>query len=133
MFWAFLIIVGCSGVEPGGAPVTLVRAVGSIGPIRNCLKVAGGLYSQDKLDVAVTQVNTCYEEHFTPLEALLREHNSRATLSLEYGFGTLAVSMGQPNSGADTQAEQLADRLEAVIDSIAASESPQSTELAPEN
>ena len=132
MFWAFLIIVGCSELEPEDAPVTLVRAIASVGPIRNCLKVAGGLYSQDKLEGAVTQVHTCYEEHFTPLEVLLREHNRRATLSLEYGFGALAVSMGKRNSGADAQAEQLADRLEAVIDSIAASEPQLGTAVAPE-
>jgi hypothetical protein len=132
MFWAFLIIVGCSELESGDAPVTLVRAVASVGAIRNCLKVAGGLYSQDKRESAVTQVYTCYEEHFTPLEGLLREHNSRATMSLEYGFGALAVSMGQRNSRAEAQAEQLADRLEAVIDSIAASEQQLGTAVAPE-
>ncbi len=131
MFWAFLIIVGCSELKPGDAPVTLVRAIASIGPIRNCLKVAGGLHSQGKLDGAVTQVYTCYEDHFTPLEVLLREHNSRATLSLEYGFGALAVSMGRRNSRADVQAGQLADRLEAVIDSIAASDPQLGTVVAP--
>ena len=122
MFWAFLIIVGCSVVVSGDAPATLVRAVASVEPIRNCLKVAGGLHTQNKLDAAVTKVHTCYEEHFTPLEELLRDHNRRATLSLEYGFGALAVSMGRSKSGADSQAEQLADRLEAVIDSIASSD-----------
>ena len=113
--------------------MTLVRAVASVEPIRNCLKVAGGLHTQEKLDGAVTQVETCYEEHFTPLEVLLREHNKRATLSLEYGFGALAVSMGRRNSEADAQADQLADRLEAVIDSIAASSLSSGTEVAPEN
>ena len=123
MFWAFMIIVGCSEVVSGDAPVTLVRAVASVQPIRNCLKVAGGLYVQEKRDAAVNQVHVCYEEHFSPLKPLLREHNRRATLSLEYGFGTLAVAMGRHKSGADAQAEQLADRLEAVVDSIASSES----------
>ena len=73
MFWAFMIIVGCSEVVPGEAPVTLVRAVASVQPIRNCLKVAGGLYSQEKRDAAVNQVHVCYEEHFSPLKPLLRE------------------------------------------------------------
>jgi len=133
MFWAFLIIVGCSEIGSSDAPVTLVRAVASVEPIRNCLKVAGGLHSQDKYESATAQVHTCYEEHFTPLETLLREHNRRATLSLEYGFGTLAVSMSRPNTDADSKANQLADRLEAVIDSIAATASPNSGAVAPGN
>ena len=118
MFWALAIIVGCGTGSGTETEVSPQRAAATADTLRNCLKIAGGLHSQDKLDAAVDQVYGCYEGHFAPMEPLLRAQNRRATLSLEYGFGRLAVNMGKRRGDPAGEAEQLSDRVESVIASV---------------
>jgi len=90
--------------------------------LRNCLKVAGGLKKSGDAEAASQQVLSCYHKHFGPMEVVVRERNRRAALSLEYGFGHLAWQMTQKGGDVGQQAGQLADRVEAVLGSLDASE-----------
>ena len=117
MIWALMIIFSCEAVQ-GSDPVSPVQAAANTDTLRNCLTVAGGLRTQDQHDAAVKQVYYCYEKHFAPMEPMLRAQNEKATMSLEYGFGVLATNMNKRGGDPVSQAIQLADRVEAVIDSL---------------
>ena len=118
MIWALAILTGCAAVSEPEAEVSPVQAAATADTLRNCLTIAGGLRAQEEHDAAVRQVYTCYERHFAPMEGMLREQNNRATMSLEYGLGVLAVNMGKKRGDPIAEAIQLADRVEAVIDSV---------------
>ena len=118
MIWALMIISACGVVEEPAESVSPIEAAATADTLRNCLTIAGGLRAQDRNDAAVEQVYTCYDRHFAPMEPMLREKNRRATMSLEYGFGVLAVNMGKNRGDPIAEAVQLADRVEAVIDSV---------------
>lgn len=123
MIWALMIIFGCDAVQ-GTDSVSPVQAAATTDTLRNCLTVAGGLRTQDQQDAAVKQVYHCYEKHFAPMEPMLRAQNEKATMSLEYGFGVLATNMNKRGGDPVSEAIQLADRVEAVIDSVQAAPSP---------
>lgn len=136
MMWALLILISCDAVQNDAEPVSPVQAAATADTLRNCLTIAGGLRTQNQRDAAVTQVYYCYDRHFAPMEPLLRERNERATMSLEYGFGVLAASMKKRRGDPVSEAVQLADRVEAVIDSVQSSDergsaapSPPATDL----
>ena len=118
MIRAFLLISACSlgGEEP--STVGVDRVVGSGAAIRNCLRVATGLHQQGDRSGASDHVRTCYNQHVAPLETTLREHNRRATLSLEYGFGVVANSMTRRRSEPGVVANMLADRVDSVLETI---------------
>ena len=80
--------------------------------------MASGIREQGDRERASAHVLNCYEQHFAPLEPTLREHNRRATLSLEFGFGLLARTMSQRRGEPTVAASMLADRVESVLDSI---------------
>ena len=105
-------------VDEAPAPVGVNRVVESGGAIRNCLRVATGIHEQGDRSGASEQVLHCYNQHFAPLEPTLREHNRRATLSLEYGFGLVARSMTRRRSDPGVAATMLSDRVESVLSSI---------------
>ena len=124
MICALFILISCDGVpstgsEPAAGPAV---ALASAPKLRNCLKVAGGLKTSGDGAAASEQVLACYEKHFAPMKAVVRERNERAALSLEYGFGRLARAMTVKGDDVGQQAEQLADRVEAVLASLEASE-----------
>ena len=122
MMWALLILFSCDAVQNSAEPVSPVQAAATADTLRNCLTIAGGLRAQDQSDAAVTQVYYCYDRHFAPMEPMLREQNERATMSLEYGFGVLASNMKKRRGDPVSEAVQLADRVEAVIDSVQAND-----------
>lgn len=124
MIWALMIISACGVVEEPAESVSPVEAAATADTLRNCLTIAGGLRAQERNDAAVEQVYTCYDRHFAPMEPMLREKNRRATMSLEYGFGVLAVNMGKRRGDPIAEAVQLADRVEAVIDSVQSNAAP---------
>ena len=124
MVWALWIIFSCDAVQNNAEPVSPVQAAATADTLRNCLTIAGGLRTQNQNDAAVTQVYYCYDRHFAPMEPMLREQNERATMSLEYGFGVLAASMKTQRGDPISEAVQLADRVEAVIDSVQAIDEP---------
>jgi hypothetical protein len=118
MLRAFLLISACMLVSEPAPTVSADRASESGGAIRNCLRVASGLREQGDREGASAHVLTCYEQHFVPIESTLREHNRRATLSLEFGFGLLARSMSQRRGEPMVAAGMLSDRVESVLASI---------------
>lgn len=124
MIWALTIISACGVVEEPAESVSPVEAAATADTLRNCLTIAGGLRAQDRNDAAVEQVYTCYDRHFAPMEPMLREKNRRATMSLEYGFGVLALNMSKRRGDPIAEAVQLADRVEAVIDSVQSDAQP---------
>jgi hypothetical protein len=71
----------------------------------------------------------CYRAHFEPIEPVMRSHARRATLSLEYGFGRVARTMAREGTAetAASVAEQLADRVEGVLETIPVAPAPSST------
>ena len=118
MWSAFLFLFACSMVEEVPATVGVNRVAESGGAIRNCLRVATGIHKQGDRAGASAQVMHCYNQHFAPLKPVLREHNRRATLSLEYGFGLVARSMTRRRSEPAVAAQMLADRVESVLATI---------------
>ena len=118
MWSAFLFLFSCAVVEEAPATVGVNRVVESGGAIRNCLRVATGIHEQGDRAGASDQVLHCYNQHFAPIEPTLREHNRRATLSLEYGFGLVAKSMTGRRSEPKVAAAMLADRVESVLSTI---------------
>ena len=118
MISAFLLLFACSTGGETPSTVGVERAVGSGAAIRNCLRVATGIHQQGDRARASDHVLSCYDQHFAPLEPTLREHNRRATLSLEYGFGLVANSMTRRRSEPGTAANMLADRVESVLETI---------------
>jgi hypothetical protein len=118
MVRAFLLISACTLVPEPAPVVSADRVSESGGAIRNCLRVASGLREQGDREASSAHVLACYEKHFTPLEPTLREHNRRATLSLEFGFGLLALSMSQRRGEHVVAAGMLSDRVESVLASI---------------
>jgi hypothetical protein len=118
MLSAFLLISACTLVPEPAPGVSVVRVSESGGAIRNCLRVASGLREQGDREGASAHVLTCYEQHFSPIEPTLREHNRRATLSLEFGFGLLARSMSQRRGEHVVAAGMLSDRVESVLASL---------------
>jgi len=105
-------------VEEPAPVVGVNRVAESGGAIRNCLRVATGIHEQGDRAAASDQVLHCYNQHFAPMEPTLREHNRRATLSLEYGFGVVARSMTRRRSDPAVAASMLADRVESVLSTI---------------
>ena len=67
---------------------------------------------------ASDHVLSCYDQHFAPLESALRDHNRRATLSLEYGFGVVAHAMTRRRGDPGAAAVVLADRVESVLETL---------------
>jgi hypothetical protein len=120
MKWALLLILACETVGLGPSTPVLESVASSGQAIRSCLGVAAGLRKKELRDQASKQVMLCYDQHFSPLEDELRLHNPKATLSLEYGFGVLARQMTLRHDDGVAMAGQLADRVEAVIDSTRA-------------
>jgi len=120
------IILACGSPAPEVEPVSQDVVQTAATTIRACLLQAAELRKQDRRTDARGQVLGCYRAHFEPLEPVLRAHNRRATLSLEYGFGRVASVMGQKGTigSAQTIAEQLADRVEGVLDSLPARPAP---------
>lgn len=128
MKWALVIILACETVGSSPSAPALEPVASSGQAIRSCLGVAAGLRKKELRAEASTQVMLCYEQHFTPLEEELRQHNPKATLSLEYGFGVLARQMTLRHDDGIVMASQLADRVEAVIDSTQAAPSKESSD-----
>ena len=118
MISAFLLLSACNTGGDLPSTVGAERAVGSGAAIRNCLRVATGLHKQGDRSGASDHVLSCYDQHFAPLEPTLREHNRRATLSLEYGFGVVANSMTRRRGEPGNAANMLADRVESVLETI---------------
>jgi len=118
MLRAFLLISACTLVPEPAPEVSTDRVSESGGAIRNCLRVASGLREQGDREGASAHVLTCYEQHFSPIEPTLREHNRRATLSLEFGFGLLARTMSQRRGEHTPAAAMLSDRVESVLASL---------------
>ena len=52
------------------------------------------------------------------MKAVIRAQNSKAALSLEYGFGLLAHGMTDKRADTTLQASQLADRVDAVLSTL---------------
>ena len=127
---AVWLIFACgSGVEK---QLSTANVVGAATTLRHCLKVAGGLKSAGDGEAAAVQVLSCYDHYFVPMVPTLRADNPRAALSLEYGFGLLAHAMTKGRSDTSIQAGQLADRVEAVVDSLSfVAEPPQSPSPTP--
>ena len=80
--------------------------------------MATGLHVQGTRAAASEHVLSCYEKHFSPLEPALREHNRRATLSLEYGFGVVSHAMTRRRGDPGEAAVVLADRVESVLETL---------------
>ena len=118
MLRAFLLIVACSTGGEVPLEVGADRLVNAGGAIRNCLRVATGLHLQGDRAAASDHVLGCYSQHFAPLEPSLREHNRRATLSLEYGFGVVAHTMTRRRGDPGAAAVVLADRVESVLETL---------------
>ncbi len=127
MICALVFLVACEPDFSNEREVGAEAAVAVAGTLRNCLKVASGLKQSGDGDTASKHVLMCYEKHFVPMETVLREQNRRAALSLEYGFGFLAREMKQSRGAIGQKAEQLADRVEAVLATLQTSE-PAATE-----
>lgn len=118
MICALVFVLGCQSVV-GSAPEGEAQAVvATKGTLRSCLRVAGGLKKTAGGAAASAHVQGCYEQHFAPMKAMIREQNSKAALSLEYGFGLLAHAMSNKRADADAHAAQLADRVDAVLASL---------------
>ena len=126
MLRAFLLILACSTSGEPPPEVGAERLVNSGSAIRNCLRVASGLHVQGDRSAASDHVLSCYDQHFAPLEPALRDHNRRATLSLEYGFGVVAHAMTRRRGDPGAAAVVLADRVESVLETL-----PKSPTIAP--
>jgi len=123
MICALFFLFACEPDFSNEKDVGAEAAVAVAGTLRNCLKVASGLKQSGDGDTASKHVLMCYEQHFVPMEAVLRAQNRRAALSLEYGFGLLAREMKQSRGDIGQKANQLADRVEAVLATLQTSES----------
>ncbi len=131
MICALVLMLGCSEVLNDVPEVGPEAAVAVKGTLRSCLKVAGGLKTAEGGDVAAQHVHTCYERHFAPMKPVIREQNSKAALSLEYGFGLLAHAMTDKRADTTLQATQLADRVDAVLATLAMPATAQETPTTP--
>ena len=118
MICALVLMLGCSEVLSNTPEVDAEAAVAVKGTLRSCLKVAGGLQKTEGGEVAAQHVHACYEQHFAPMKVVIRSQNSKAALSLEYGFGLLAHAMTDERADTATQAAQLADRVDAVLSTL---------------
>ena len=118
MICALFFLFACDGGLVSDADVEPETAVAAAGTLRNCLKVASGLKDAGSGDAAAEHVLGCYDKHFAPMKPVLRAQNQKAALSLEYGFGLLAQEMRQRRGDSRSQADQLSDRVEAVLASI---------------
>lgn len=118
MIRALVFMLGCNGGLSSSEKADGGVAIAAAPTLRNCLKIAGGLKDSGDGAAASAQVLSCYDDHFLPMLPIVRDQNRRAALSLEYGFGLLAHSMTQRRSDTTVRAEQLADRVDAVVASI---------------
>jgi hypothetical protein len=115
-----LLLLACDPAQPEAIVVTEDVVHLAAASVRSCLTEAGKLSQQGRRAAAKEQVFGCYRAHFEPIEPVLRSHNRRATLSLEYGFGRVASVVGRANSteAAATVVAQLSDRVEGVLDAL---------------
>ena len=131
MIWALVLMLGCGEVLSDTPVVDAEAAVAVKGTLRSCLKVAGGLKKTEGGDVAAEYVHACYDKHFAPMKPVIRAQNSKAALSLEYGFGLLAHAMTDKRADTTMQAAQLADRVDAVLSTLAMPAKPEETTQSP--
>lgn len=118
MICALVLMLGCGQVLSEAPVVDAEAAVAVKGTLRSCLKVAGGLKETEGGEVAAQHVHGCYNQHFAPMKTVIRAQNSKAALSLEYGFGLLAHGMTDKRADTTLQASQLADRVDAVLSTL---------------
>jgi hypothetical protein len=118
MICALFFLFACDRGLVSETEVEPKSAVAAAGTLRNCLKVASGLKDAGDRNAAAEHVLGCYEKHFAPMKPVLRAQNQKAALSLEYGFGLLAQEMRERRVDGGSQADQLSDRVEAVLASI---------------
>jgi len=127
MICALVLMLGCSEVLSEAPVVDAEAAVAVKGTLRSCLKVAGGLKKTEGGEVAAQHVHSCYDKHFAPMKSVIRTQNSKAALSLEYGFGLLAHAMSDKRADTTVQASQLADRVDAVLSTLTMPSAPEET------
>ena len=118
MICALVLMLGCGEVLNDTPAVDAEAAVAVKGTLRSCLKVAGGLKETQGGAIAAQHVHACYDKHFAPMRTVIRAQNSKAALSLEYGFGLLAHAMNDKRADTTVQASQLADRVDAVLSTL---------------
>jgi hypothetical protein len=126
---AFWFILACGPTDAKPQSVQRVQVVATT--LRYCLRVAAGLKSKGDNAGAIAHVRACYQRHFVPMAPTLRARNPKATLSLEYGFGLLGHTMGKRQADSAALADQLADRVEAVVASLVVVELPQAQDSPP--
>jgi len=131
MICALVLMLGCAEVLNDAPEVDPEAAVAVKGTLRSCLKVAGGLKGAQGGEVAAQHVHSCYERHFAPMKPAIRAQNSKAALSLEYGFGLLAHAMEDKRADTTLQATQLADRVDAVLATLTMPAKPEETPATP--
>jgi hypothetical protein len=120
MRYLLLLFLACDPAQPEAIVITEDVVHSAAANVRSCLTKAGKLSQQGRQAAATEQVFGCYRAHFEPIEPVLRSHNRRATLSLEYGFGRAASAVGHANASATaaTVVAQLSDRVEGVLDAL---------------
>ena len=132
MICALVLMLGCGEVLSDTPVVDAEAAVAVKGTLRSCLKVAGGLKkTAEGGDVAAEYVHACYDKHFAPMKPVIRAQNSKAALSLEYGFGLLAHAMTDKRADTTMQAVRFADRVDAVLSTLAMPAKPEETTQGP--
>jgi len=128
--WPILtLLLACDFGAEDLSRVTDDAALTTTVAVRQCLSGAVQLRKEGQAESASAAVLGCYRTHFEPFETPLRAYNRKATLSLEYEFGRVALQMSQAGSGnsAIDMAGRLGDRVERVLAHMPTAVSPKDT------
>ena len=92
------VLPACSGTHEGSPEVTEPTSADRVDALKLELGAAHRAWSEGRREEAQGLVRTAYHEHFEPLEPALRSRDPLGTLELEYSFGRLEKTFGQPGN-----------------------------------